>query len=133
MTREQCIEWLRRHQPFDNVYFMHNPQSQLTKIGRTTHLQRRRSEVERQCGSKVQLVGLFATPNGKGAILETKFHREYEKYRCVGEWFRIPLGFVEIMAEMHGGEEGFTWPMHFPPDVDDFIRHLAHEARKGKA
>lgn len=67
------------------VYALHAEDTGLTKIGFTTRLSKRISEIKNMSGAKLRLIG---KSEGDKA-LESELHRRYESYRAHGEWFSL--------------------------------------------
>jgi hypothetical protein len=81
------------------VYFAHDPETGLTKIGSTWCMSRlpdRLRQIETVLGHGVTLVG--ATPGTRAE--EYAFHRRLQATRVHGEWFRSSDELAEIVLAL---------------------------------
>lgn len=78
--------------PLTHVYFALDAETSQVKIGYTTNLVRRMSQLERQRGRKLDLLGSMRG----GYNLERAMHGRFSKYRVEGnEWYS-----AEILGEL---------------------------------
>lgn len=75
------------------VYFLQDEALGLVKIGRTSHLETRKSHLERQYKSKLKV--LHTIPTDNTILLEKEMHNHFKDYRFEGEWFRITKKDIE--------------------------------------
>lgn len=70
------------------VYFIHNPENGLTKIGYSKQVKRRAIQLraERQAGVTVVLGGIYT---GEYKALEQSLHYDFRAKRVKGEWFSL--------------------------------------------
>lgn len=90
------------------VYFIHDPETGLTKIGRTwkARLTERMREHERATGHTLTLLG--ATPGY--AIEERAFHRQLAASRHHTEWFHSSDALAEIVLALPIPSTEFALP-----------------------
>lgn len=78
-----------------HIYIIHNPTLNLTKIGITDNLIRRKRQLE--CASGCKLDIFFHTEQiNKASIIEQSLHEHFRSKRVEGEYFNIP---PEIVLE----------------------------------
>lgn len=82
---ESCINGI--NDQFDSwVYYIAASGTKRYKIGVTTNIERRMSDL--QSHSPIDLFLVWRVPGG--FELERAFHRKYKKYRIRHEWFEFP-------------------------------------------
>jgi hypothetical protein len=65
------------------IYIMHNPSTELHKIGQSRDPERRRKQI----GEKVTLVAAYSVKDALSS--EQALHRHFSEQRVGGEWFRL--------------------------------------------
>ena len=79
---------------------MHNPISDLFKIGITTNIKERLRKIQCESGCEIEVVQRFRPENAKKA--ERELHSKYKEKRGFGEWFSLSLEDVEnIYAQIN--------------------------------
>lgn len=85
--------------PSENcVYFLFNHKSNLTKIGITSNLSRRKKELEYQCGVILELIHIIYTPHAE--YLENVYHKYYQEFKEVGEFFSLPFEIINFIRKL---------------------------------
>jgi hypothetical protein len=78
------------------VYLMKDSAKQIYKIGFTSDLDRRRSQLNRNNGLSLALVNHF-----RGTMqAERKIHKSLNHYRVVGEWYRLDPMVETVFSEV---------------------------------
>ena len=72
------------------LYLLHNPVTDLVKVGITSDLRRRMRDLERAGGVRLVIfAALMSTDRRSVAKWESAIHARYAEQREQGEWFRI--------------------------------------------
>lgn len=85
------------------VYFMHNKENNLIKIGHTTDIYSRLSSINSEwknlygTENAITLLGVILIPSGKGREAEYMYHERAKEYRRHGEWFELTYNQVVTM------------------------------------
>lgn len=70
------------------VYVIYNEVTGLTKIGVTANITTRKGSLQNACGVELKVV--YTTLRMYNALkIERKIHDRFDKYRRIGEWFKI--------------------------------------------
>lgn len=78
------------------VYFLYSETNGLMKIGCSANPAKRKTQIERNHSTKLELVGTIKT--GAMYEMENEIHCLYESRRHEGEWFRINPSQLRIAA-----------------------------------
>lgn len=93
---------LMRNNLYGYVYFLHNKLTDLVKIGYTSDLTRRMSDIKEIYQNYVginpdfELYGLIYASNYIIKKLEKSIHEYYDEYRKYGEWFKVSFDQILI-------------------------------------
>ncbi|MEN4767314.1 GIY-YIG nuclease family protein [Duffyella gerundensis] len=68
-----------------HVYVLHAEESGLTKIGFSTRVDKRVSEISRMSGAPLKMIAKIPAQRD----LETELHQKYGGFRAHGEWFSL--------------------------------------------
>lgn len=79
------------------TYFLHNPLTQLVKIGRSTTLRQRQRDLEHSSGTALRLLGTL--PDG---TLEKRHHTQFAHARRRGEWFALTPDLAAFLRDTFG-------------------------------
>lgn len=84
-------EVLQRYITPEYVYFIYNPETDLTKVGKTLNVKRRLSDIRREVGKECILLNSYRCLQISGYELESTIHRYFKMVgtHSHGEWFRL--------------------------------------------
>lgn len=77
-----------------HLYFMRDPYTGYIKIGVSQHPNKRKYQIERQLGYKIELIKIIESG---GFDMERELHYKFSKDRVHGEWFK-PDAIIEYIA-----------------------------------
>lgn len=107
------------------VYFLRSQRTGLIKIGRTSFLRSRRSQLDFQYGEALQLLGVVS----EDAWAERQLHKLFKSIHAVNEWFKdepVLRRFIEQHATLDLAEADTPRNEIMVP-ID---RHIAQMAKK---
>ncbi|MEY8769007.1 GIY-YIG nuclease family protein [Erwinia sp. ACCC 02193] len=81
-----------------HVYVLHAKDSGLTKIGFSTRVEKRVSELSNMSGARLQLIAKILA----NRCLETELHQKYDSFRAHGEWFSLRDDQIAELASYPG-------------------------------
>lgn len=81
-----------------HVYVLHAEDSGLTKIGFSTRVDKRVSEIARMSGASLKMIAKIPAQRG----LETELHQTYGGFRAHGEWFCLMKEHLSELASYPG-------------------------------
>lgn len=79
--------------PEDHVYFIQC--EEFTKIGITRSMVRRLNDYKVHNPFPCKLIHSYKTPTAKRD--EDLLHTAFESYHVTGEWFKLPLGLLQVI------------------------------------
>lgn len=88
------------------VYFIADAKSKMVKIGYTTNIANRLSQLQVSHHSKLEV--LATIPGDEN--LESQLHRQFKKQRAEGEWFRVDTelaGYINEIIQLQQTEESY--------------------------
>lgn len=90
------------------VYFIRDKNSNLIKIGCTTNLDERLSQLKRRYETDYEV--LFTLHIGDNTVYQAEnfFHRLYKQYRRKGEFFELPQKEVEKLQNLVADGKGYN-------------------------
>lgn len=68
-------------------YMLHNPHTDLVKIGHSLYMRNRWCGLETQGGAYLRPLAFWSTKNA--SQVETSLHHKFAEYRRIGEWFDV--------------------------------------------
>ena len=81
------------------VYFLHNPITNLIKIGCTSNLQQRIKQLESAGGVELIVLGI----REGGLLEEQKIHLKFQKLRVNSEWFKYSGKILDFIKGKNNG------------------------------